>query len=106
MKMALVVLVLALAPLVGAQSHDITWSDKGGARVCQSLQWSHGKHRSALRFTAALPHLIGITHALGIAAGSCLLALFLYLVLALPGVLSDRDSIVAPITVHWAQAQR
>ncbi len=50
-----------------------------------------------------LPRLIGITHALGITAGSCLFALFLYLVLALPGVLSDRDSIGGPITVHWAQ---
>jgi hypothetical protein len=50
-----------------------------------------------------LPRLIGITRALGLTAGSCLLALFLYLVLALPGVLSDRDSIVAPIAVHWAQ---
>jgi hypothetical protein len=50
-----------------------------------------------------LPRLIGITRALGITAGSCLLALFLYLVLALPGVLSDRDSIVAPTTVFWAQ---
>jgi hypothetical protein len=44
-----------------------------------------------------------ITRALGITAGSCLLALFLYLLLALPGVLSDRDSIVAPTTVLWAQ---
>ena len=50
-----------------------------------------------------LPRLIGIVRALGITAGSCLLALFLYLVLALPGVLSDRDSIVAPTTVFWAQ---
>jgi hypothetical protein len=46
---------------------------------------------------------MGITRALGITAGSCLLALFLYLMLALPGVLSDRDSIVAPTTALWAQ---
>jgi hypothetical protein len=44
-----------------------------------------------------------ITRALGVAAGGCLLALFLYLVLALPGVLSDRDSIVARATMHGAQ---
>ena len=44
-----------------------------------------------------------ITRALGVAAGDCLLALFLYLVLALPGVLSDRDSIVARATMHGAQ---
>jgi hypothetical protein len=50
-----------------------------------------------------LPSLIGIKRALGVTAGSCLLALFLYLMLALPGVLSDRDSIVAPTTVFWAQ---
>jgi hypothetical protein len=50
-----------------------------------------------------LPSLIGITRALGITAGSCLFALFLYLMLALPGVLSDLDSIVAPTTVLWAQ---
>ena len=44
-----------------------------------------------------------ITRVLGIAAGGCLLALFLYLVLAFPGVLSDRDSIVATATLHGAQ---
>jgi hypothetical protein len=33
--------------------------------------------------------------ALGIAADGCMIALFLYVMLALPGVLSDRDSIVA-----------
>jgi hypothetical protein len=44
-----------------------------------------------------------ITRALGVAAGGCLLALFLYLVLALPGVLSDRDSIVVPTTMHGVQ---
>ena len=44
-----------------------------------------------------------ITRVLGIAAGGCLLALFLYLVLALPGVLSDRDSIVATAMLHGAQ---
>ena len=36
-----------------------------------------------------------IVRALGIAVGGCLIALFLYIMLALPGVLSDRDSIVA-----------
>ena len=50
-----------------------------------------------------LPCLTGITRALGITAGSCLLALFLYLMLALPGVLSDRGSIVAPTIVLSAQ---
>ena len=44
-----------------------------------------------------------ITRVFGIAAGGCLLALFLYLVLALPGVLSDQDSIVATATLHGAQ---
>ena len=44
-----------------------------------------------------------ITGVLDIAAGGCLLALFLYLVLALPGVLSDRDSIVALATMHGTQ---
>ena len=44
-----------------------------------------------------------ITRALGVAAGGFLLASFLYLVLALPGVLSDRDSIVATATLHGAQ---
>jgi hypothetical protein len=53
MKTALLVLGCALAPFMGAQSRDSTWSDKGGVRVCQSLQWGHGKNRSALRFTAA-----------------------------------------------------
>ena len=33
--------------------------------------------------------------ALGITVDGCLIALFLYVMLALPGVLSDRDSIVA-----------
>ena len=41
--------------------------------------------------------------ALGIAAGACLLAVFLYLLLALPGVLSDRDSIVPLTTMQKAQ---
>lgn len=43
-----------------------------------------------------------ITRALCVAAGGCLLAPFLYLVLALPGVLSGRDSIVARATMHGA----
>jgi hypothetical protein len=51
MKTAL--LVFALAPFTGAQSRDSTWSDKGGVRVCQSLQRGHGKYRSTLRFMAA-----------------------------------------------------
>lgn len=53
MKTALVVLVFALAPLVGAQSRDITWSDNGGARVCRSLQVGRGSHGYALHLTAA-----------------------------------------------------
>ena len=36
----------------------------------------------------------------------CLLALFLYIMLALPGVLSDRDSIVALTAMQRAPAQR
>jgi hypothetical protein len=44
--------------------------------------------------------------ALGIAAGGCLIALFLYLTLALPGVLSDRDSIVALTPVQSTPAYR
>jgi hypothetical protein len=44
-----------------------------------------------------------ITRILGIAAGGCLLALFFYLILALPGVVSDRDSIIASATMHGAQ---
>jgi hypothetical protein len=44
-----------------------------------------------------------ITRVLGVAAGGCLLALFVYLVLALPGVLSDRDSIVVTTTMHGVQ---
>jgi hypothetical protein len=47
-----------------------------------------------------------IMRALGIAAGSCLIALFFYVMLALPGVLSDRDSIVALTTMQKAPAQR
>jgi hypothetical protein len=47
-----------------------------------------------------------ILRALGIAVGSCLFALFLYIMLALPGVLSDRDSIVALTTLQRAPAQR
>jgi hypothetical protein len=47
-----------------------------------------------------------ITRLLGIAVGSCLFALFLYIMLALPGVLSDRDSIVALTTPQRAPAQR
>jgi hypothetical protein len=42
--------------------------------------------------------------ALGIATGGCLTALFIYLILALPGVLSDRDSIVALTPVQSAPA--
>ena len=44
-----------------------------------------------------------ITRALGVAAGGCLLALFVYLVLALPGVLSDQDSIVVSTRMHGVQ---
>jgi hypothetical protein len=44
--------------------------------------------------------------ALGIAAGGCLIALFLYFTLALPDVLSDRDSIVALTPVQSAPAHR
>jgi hypothetical protein len=44
-----------------------------------------------------------ITRVLGVAAGGCLLALFVYLVLALPGVLSDRDSIVVTTMMHGVQ---
>jgi hypothetical protein len=47
-----------------------------------------------------------IVRALGIAVGGCLIALFLYIMLALPGVLSDRDSIVALTTMQRAPAQR
>ena len=47
-----------------------------------------------------------ITRALGITVGGCLLALFLYVMLALPGVLSDRDSIVALTTMQRAPAQQ
>jgi hypothetical protein len=47
-----------------------------------------------------------IIRALGIAVGGCLLALFLYVMLALPSVLSDRDSIVGLTTMQRAPAQR
>ena len=47
-----------------------------------------------------------VIRALGIAMGGCLIALFLYVMLALPGVLSDRDSIVALTTLQRAPAQR
>ena len=47
-----------------------------------------------------------IVRVLGIAVGGCLLALFLYVMLSLPGVLSDRDSIVALTTLQRAPAQR
>ena len=47
-----------------------------------------------------------IIRALGIAVGSCLFALFLYIILALPGVLSDQDSMVALTTMQRAPAQR
>ena len=46
-----------------------------------------------------------ILRALGIAMGGCLVALFLYIVLALPGILSDRDSIVALTPMQRAPAQ-
>jgi hypothetical protein len=41
-----------------------------------------------------------VTRALCVAAGGYLLALFLQLTLALPGALSDRDSVVGPTTIH------
>jgi len=44
-----------------------------------------------------------IIRALGMAVGGCLLALFLYVMMALPGVLSDRDSVVALTTMHRTQ---
>ena len=47
-----------------------------------------------------------MVRALGIAVGGCLIALFLYIMLALPGVLSDRDSIVTLMAVQTAPAQR
>jgi hypothetical protein len=47
-----------------------------------------------------------ISRVLGIAVGGCLIALFLYIMLALPGVLSDRDSIVALTAMERAPAQR
>jgi hypothetical protein len=46
-----------------------------------------------------------IVRALGIAVGGCLVALFLDIMLALPGVLSDRDSIVALTAMQRAPAQ-
>jgi hypothetical protein len=46
-----------------------------------------------------------IVRALGIAVGGCLVALFLYIMLALPGILSDRDSIVALTPMQRAPAQ-
>ena len=47
-----------------------------------------------------------ILRALGIAVGGCLIALFLYIMLALPGVLSDRDSIVALTAMQRHQHNR
>jgi hypothetical protein len=47
-----------------------------------------------------------IVRALRISVGGCLIALFLYIVLALPGVFSDRDSIVALTAVQRSPAQR
>jgi hypothetical protein len=47
-----------------------------------------------------------IVRVLGIAVGSCLFALFLYIILALPGVVSDRDSIVVLTAMQRAPAQR
>jgi hypothetical protein len=47
-----------------------------------------------------------IVRTLGIAMGGCLLALFLYIILAPPGELSDRDSFVALTTLQRAPAQR
>ena len=47
-----------------------------------------------------------IVRALGIAVGGCLVALFLYIMLALPGMLSDRDRIVALTAMQRAPAQR
>ena len=59
----------------------------------------HRRREACARYLGRLGDgVIGATR-----TGSCLLALFLYLMLALPGVLSDRDSIVAPTTVLWAQ---
>ena len=46
-----------------------------------------------------------IVRALGIAVSGCLIAVFLYIMLALPGVLSDRDSIVALTAMQRAPAQ-
>ena len=46
-----------------------------------------------------------IVRALGIAVVGCLIALFLYVMLALPGVLSDQDSMVALTTLQIAPAQ-
>jgi hypothetical protein len=47
-----------------------------------------------------------IVRALGITVSGSLIALFLYVMLALPGVLSDRDSIVALTAMQRASAQR
>jgi hypothetical protein len=47
-----------------------------------------------------------IVRALGITVSSCLIALLLYIMLALPGVLSDRDSIVALTPMQRTPAQR
>jgi hypothetical protein len=47
-----------------------------------------------------------IVRVLGIAVGGCLIAVFLYLMLSLPGVLSDRDSIVALTATQRSPAQQ
>jgi hypothetical protein len=47
-----------------------------------------------------------ILRALGITVSGCLIALFLYIMLALPGVLSDRDSIAALTAMQRAPVQR
>ena len=47
-----------------------------------------------------------IIRALGTTVGDYLIALFLYVMLALPGVLADRDSIVALTTTQRVPAQR
>ncbi len=56
MKIAPLVLMLALAPVVSAQSHDMPHShprsDKSGMQVCVGSQFSKGKRRPALRSTA------------------------------------------------------
>jgi hypothetical protein len=84
----------------GSRSGPVLRTPLPRRRTCGRETRSSGKNQEEIGTMRI------IVRALGIAVGGCLIALFLYLMLSLAGVLSDRDSIVALTATQRSPAQQ